>query len=254
MRTLRQIVEKLLVGGNHPASVLWNQWNLRRSRHLYGRFESLQDVFSHHYRENTWRSEESVSGPGSTLGYTENLRSELPLVLDRLGARRILDAPCGDYNWFGRIPRSSEVHYLGADIVEPLIDANREAHENENTRFEVLDITHDSLPAADLWIVRDCLQHLSNEDIFRALRRFFRSEIDYVLASTHTECRHNADIASGGYRYVNLELPPFAFGPPILSIDDWIEGYPVKTMSLWKREPLARLLADSAVAREWFRL
>src|SRR5204862_8116349 len=102
------------------------------------------------------------SGAGSTLEYTQSLRRELPLLVHRLGVKRVLDAPCGDYNWFRLIQRNPDIHYVGADIVKPLILQNREHYENETTTFIHLDITRNRLPDADLWLCRDCLMHLSN--------------------------------------------------------------------------------------------
>ena len=84
-------------------------------------------VFTHHFNTNRWENDESVSGPGSTLETTEKVRMQLPPLLERLEVHTILDAPCGDYNWFRLIPRS-DVSYIGGDIVEPLIQRNQELY------------------------------------------------------------------------------------------------------------------------------
>ena len=42
---------------------------------------SLEDRFTQIYRGNWWLSDESVSGPGSTLETTEDIRAFLPSLL-----------------------------------------------------------------------------------------------------------------------------------------------------------------------------
>jgi hypothetical protein len=202
-------------------------------------------LFTEYFRQNYWRNEESVSGPGSTIEYTENIRKELPRLLERFKIRRILDAPCGDYNWFQAMNCPQGMEYTGGDIVEELIEQNQLKYGSERTSFITLDITTDSLPQADLWLCRDCLFHFSYVDIFKALANLLRSDIQYLLTSVHPDCTLNTDITTGGARQLNLELPPFRLCQPLLYIDDWIPGYTVRRMGLWSRSMIADSLASS---------
>jgi len=61
--------------------------------------DSIEDRFTEIYKSNYWGSKESVSGIGSTLIYTENLRSKLPDLFQLYSIKSIFDAPCGDFNW-----------------------------------------------------------------------------------------------------------------------------------------------------------
>ncbi|MCH8896463.1 MAG: class I SAM-dependent methyltransferase [Proteobacteria bacterium] len=212
----------------------------RRSR-LLERAGDTEDRFTAIYKQNQWKNEESRSGEGSTLEYTRNIRKEIPLLIERYGFKTILDAPCGDYHWFQHIERAQDTQYLGADIVEPLIAANQENFGNENTRFVHLDIITWKLPDADLWLCRDCLFHLSYDDIFSVIDNFLNSNIRYLLTSTHPDCDRNIDIPTGHFRLLNLELLPFSFCKPILTIDDWIEGMPVRYLALWEKKDLAAM-------------
>jgi hypothetical protein len=162
-----------------------------------------------------------------------------------LNVRTILDAPCGDYNWFRLIPRSEDIQYIGGDIVEPLVARNRSLFANANTLFVKLDIIKDPLPAADLWLCRDCLFHFSYKDIFRTLQNFLRSEIRFLLTSTYTECLENGDLPTGSFRQINLELPPLSFCRPLRYIEDWIQGWPVRKLGLWEKQTLADALATN---------
>lgn len=222
----------------------------------YGRFRLNQmarsypdagEFFSHIYRTNLWGSEESASGPGSTLEYTKNLRQQLPALFRQLEAESLLDAPCGDYNWFSHVERPPSLRCFGADIVPELVARNQRLYGNETTSFAVLDIRSDALPQVDLWLCRDALFHFSNRDVFLTIQNFLNSGIPYLLTSSHSECLANDDIPTGSFRQLNLERAPFNFCRPEQYIDDWIAGYPVRKLCLWKREELRRCLeANSA--------
>jgi hypothetical protein len=209
------------------------------------RLDKAKDIFSHYYQQNKWGDQESVSGPGSTIEYTENIRKKIPQLVDSLGVSVILDAPCGDYNWFRLIEWKTDISYIGGDIVEALIERNQAKYANDNARFIPLNIIEDALPDADLWLCRDCLFHLSNSAIGAVITNFLNSNIDYLLTSTHPNCTKNTDIPTGLFRLLNLQLPPFSFGPPLQVIDDWIEGFPVRQLALWERETLKRNLASN---------
>ena len=211
----------------------------------FARIGNARKVFRKHYEVNGWGSDESVSGPGSTIQYTENIRRMIPQLVKDLEAHVILDAPCGDYNWFRMIHWETEINYIGGDIVEPLVERNQSLHGSKNKKFVCLDIMHDVLPRADVWLCRDCLFHLPNRGVMLAVENFLNSDIRYLLTTTHFNCDRNYDIRTGAFRLLNLELPPFSFCKPIRVIDDWIEGYPPRRLALWERNTLADSLASN---------
>lgn len=204
----------------------------RRGRKL-ARIGGTEERFTHIYERNKWKNVESRSGAGSTLEYTENIRREIPRLLRDFGIATMLDAPCGDYHWFRHVDRPG-VAYVGGDIVRALVDRNQQEFGDDDTRFVHLDITRDSLPAADLWMCRDCFIHLSFELIDAALRNFERSRIRYLLVSTYPDVTRNDDIPTGHARNLNLLLPPFGFGAPLTTIDDSIEGFDRRVLGLWE--------------------
>ena len=208
------------------------------------------NIFDYYYQNNTWGDSESVSGPGSTLAYTENIRTKIPELVEELGVFIILDSPCGDFNWFRAIEWNRSISYIGADIVKPLIDKNQLLYGDAIKRFISLDITNDKLPQADLWLCRDCLFHLSYKDIAIAIQNFLTSDIRYILTSNHQNCTKNKDITTGSFRLLNLELPPFNLGKPIMVIDDWIEGFPERQLCLWERNTLINKLGSDKKFQE----
>lgn len=221
------------------------------SRWRYGRFKkevltlnSPEDRFTWIYQNNHWISDESASGLGSTLQYTENLRRELPGLFERFSIRRIFDAPCGDFNWMRHLLQTvgPRVSYTGGDIVRPLIDAHNEHYSSDTVRFIHIDLITGTLPQADLMICRDCLFHLSFADTRSVLRNFLDSGIPYLLTTTHTHLEDfsNKDIATGDFRLINLYAAPYHFPrDPLMVIQDWVAPDPERTMCLWSRDQVA---------------
>lgn len=196
-----------------------------------------QDRFTYIFRSRLWSSS-SVSGPGSESVQTQQLRDQLPGVLDRFGVRALLDLPCGDFGWLSAVDLDVE-RYIGADIVTDLVKMNAERFRDDPVReFRVLDLTGDPLPKTDLVLCRDCLVHLSFADIERALRNLRRSGSRYLLTTTFTELGTNTDIATGDWRPLNLCREPFGFPEPLAVL---VEGcteengaYADKSLGLWE--------------------
>jgi hypothetical protein len=188
-------------------------------------------VFTDIYRRNGWANAESASGRGSTLAYTEVVRRELPRLLEELGARSLLDAPCGDFNWMRHVALG-DVAYVGADVVAEVVERNRREYGGARRSFLALDLTRDPLPRADVILCRDCLIHLSYADALSALDNFRRSGARHLLATTHTSVRENADAETGGWRPLNLQLPPFGLpAPERLVVENAEQG---KCLGLWR--------------------
>jgi hypothetical protein len=210
----------------------------------------IKEIFTYYYQHNAWGNQESVSGVGSTLEYTETIRKELPSLLEKYKFKSFLDAPCGDYNWMQVMGRPLGLEYIGGDIVDEMIVQNQKKYGNEHTTFIQLDITADPLPAVDVWMCRDCLFHFSYDDIFKTLANFLRSDVKYLLTSVHTACTANTDIETGDARLLNLELPPFGLCKPIEYIDDWIPGYHERKMGLWTKSMVAESLASRPILHQ----
>ena len=215
-------------------------------RRLIGRPTPMERAFTTVFHANTWQCEESRSGMGSTIARTATIRAELPALLARLEAQSLLDAACGDFNWM-RLLTLPVARYVGVDVVRPLIRQNRRRHAAPGRAFHVADITADRLPRCDAVLCRDCLIHLSFADIARALRNLRSSGARTLIATNHPMLATHADIASGGFRTVNLHLPPFDLPAPQLRvIENETAG---KTLDVWPFAMLPPLdLASEAVA------
>lgn len=189
------------------------------------------------------RNNESVSGQGSTLFYTETLRKALPMVLRGLKVKRLLDAPCGDFNWMRHVDLDA-IQYMGLDIVEKVVEHNQTNYTSPSHTFAQADITKDRLPDADLMLCRDCLMHLPYKYCWDFLENFADSRISYLLTTTHANPRNQDIERAGGFHLLNLRMPPFAFPDSPVLLHDWIRGarWPERYLGLWPREDVLQVL------------
>ena len=177
------------------------------------RKETFQDI----YKNNRWGSAQFeysscdfFSGVGS---YADELVNPYVSLVDELvsekGVRKISDLGCGDFNIGRRIaPLVDE--YIGCDIVPELIERNKIRFSNDRCRFVCLDIVDDDLPEADLCLIREVFQHLSNKELMQVLPKL--AQYKYVLITgtiTISEEGFNREISHGGYHSVSLENVPF---------------------------------------------
>ena len=172
---------------------------------------------------------------------TEKLRRELPGLLQEIGARTLLDAPCGDFNWMKDTQLGVE-QYIGADIIPDLITRNRELYGGDETQFLLLDLTRDKLPRADVILSRDCLIHFSYRHITAAIKNFKRSGSTYLLTNSYPAWTQNENIRTGDFRVLNLTLPPFNFPAPLKYINEKLPEEEAqfygKILGLWKLSDL----------------
>lgn len=175
--------------------------------------------FSNIYNNNLWGSQESVSGRGSILEETEEIRKKIPTILDEYDINSLLDVPCGDFNWMKHVDLKN-INYIGGDIVPDIIKKNKVKYEAPNKIFRIIDITTDELPRADLVLCRDCFVHLSYKDIFSALQNIKKSGSKYLLTTSFINRMRNKNIFTGGWRPINLRIEPFKFPKPKKIIDE----------------------------------
>jgi hypothetical protein len=197
-------------------------------------FRHSKGLFTYYYKTNKWGNSESVSGSGSTINATKTIRFEIPKLIREYEIRTILDAPCGDYNWFRLLTLDPEIEYTGGDIVEELVLNNKKNYEHAKRKFVKLDIINDKIPTSDLWLCRDVLIHLSNKDATEVIFNLKNSRIKYFLSTTFPDIKENCDIHTGEYHAVNLEIPPFNFPSPLKYIDDSDAELKGKKLGFWR--------------------
>jgi hypothetical protein len=201
----------------------------------------METIFTNILQFFSQAGHESSSGPGSSVLQTRQIRQQLPRVIKDLGVRTLLDAPCGDFNWMSHVKLGVR-EYIGIDVVPQLVARNNENFGGPHRRFVRLDLTQESLPAADLILCRDCLVHFSYEHIFQALHNLKQSGSRYLLTTTFVWESSNREIVTGDWRPLNLQLYPFDLPQPLTIIDEkcteYKGRYADKSLGLWKIDDL----------------
>jgi hypothetical protein len=218
-----------------------NQKNELKIRKIL-EIEDIEARFKAIYQNNLWGNAESVSGPGSTLVYTSKLRAALPNLIIKYNIKSIFDAPCGDLNWMGPILSKLNIHYIGGDIVEELIEVNKKKYQTSTTSFIHINLVSEAFPYADLLVCRDCLFHLCYRDTLRLLENYVDAGIPYLLVTTHkTETMFaNRDITTGDYRLMDIFAAPYFFPlNPSERIDDWEIPGPAREVCLFNHEQVS---------------
>ncbi|HAM14302.1 MAG TPA: hypothetical protein DCP91_00255 [Eggerthellaceae bacterium] len=180
--------------------------------------KTRQEAFQYIYKNDGWgylRLEDApddfYSGPGS---YAAELVEPYVILVKELvaemGIKTIVDLGCGDFNVGSRIAPLVD-DYTGCDIVPELVARNNRIFSDDGCRFVCLDMVDDNLPPADLCLIREALQHLSNEEVLQILPKL--RQYKFVLITEGVEMSRgacNSDVPHGSYRGISLEDPPFS--------------------------------------------
>jgi SAM-dependent methyltransferase len=186
--------------------------------------ECASSEFERIYRTSQWQSR-SRSGPGSLPELNVSYLQLLPTILVEHNIKSVVDIGCGDwtlyqsaFDWY-----SSGVNYVGIDVVPELVDQLNKLHRRDNVEFRCGDVFGADLPEADLYILKDVLQHWPNDRIARFLPQLKRCR--FALITNDVEMRppreplirklirrrpfKNVDTSIGGYRPLRLREAPF---------------------------------------------
>lgn len=157
--------------GRDPADIRhYAEWKKYQSMDLAAIFGTI-------YAEARWGRD-----PDHPEGYFSGSGSHNPAIIDAYVAAirefaaqfgsppSVADLGCGDFHVGARL-RGAFGAYTACDVVPGLIEHNRQRYGALGVDFRALDITSDDLPHADVLLVRQVLQHLSNRDIAGFVRR-----------------------------------------------------------------------------------
>jgi hypothetical protein len=183
---------------------------------------NLQQRFSKVYEQNLWGDSESRSGPGSRRdsGQAVHAISVLNRLCSEHGISSISDIPCGDFNWFHDfLYPNPGIAYTGYDIVPSLITRNRRIF---RYNFDLLDVSSQIPPPADLIFCKDLFNHLIYRSIANSLLNMIASKSRFLLVSNNFNYIENVDLIDNvdtqtehGSRHFDLTLAPFYFPTPI---------------------------------------
>ncbi len=203
-----------------PESV--RHWRFRRAtirtRKAYaGR--PVRETFVDIYHGNVWggTAGEFFSGGGSDDSTTpEYIRAVNRFISEHDDVASLVDLGCGDFRVGSML--TSGVSYVGVDIVPDLIDHNTDRYGGDRVQFQCLNMIEDTLPPGDLGLIRQVLQHLSNEQVGRVLAACRRYK--YLIVTEHQPSPHRGNVPNldkpvgpdtrlADRSGIYIDLPPF---------------------------------------------
>lgn len=197
-------------------------WRAQRRFGKRSRNMPMQELFAEIYRTNAWGNapgEKFFSGAGSIADFAARYAAWVNRFVAEHHLRRIVDLGCGDFRVGRLLETSGGVHYTGLDIVPDVIRYNQEHFGSANVSFRCANILEDELPEGDLCLIRQVLQHLSNDQVAAVLARC--SQYRYVVitedvytgaaaAAPNLDKPHGWDTRTCSRSGLYLELPPFS--------------------------------------------
>lgn len=212
---MKQLLKAIL-----PTIFVKNVWQIKEIiRDKVNVKRPPRDVFSKIYENARW---EGGSGSGSmataiTEPYIKTITNYLQSVAPN---RTVVDLGCGDM----RVSKHFLKYcgsYVGVDVVPFLINSHNSINwGKDGVSFKCLDIIEDQLPEGDICILRQVLQHLSNQQIQKILKNI-KKKYKVCIVTEHQPSDNpdiipNKDMVQGGkirlYQNsgVYLDKPPFS--------------------------------------------
>lgn len=155
----------------------------------------MKDLFESIYNGDVWGG---GSGEGSTREYCEPLVGFLCEYIAERGVREVCDIGCGDMQWMPEVVRKTGVTYVGIDCVSSVIESAVASGFGPQFQFIEADVNECELPDADLYIVKDVLQHWPSDTARDFLRKFFESRpnADILAVNCNDQTSDSRDICN----------------------------------------------------------
>ena len=198
--------------------------------------DARKALFEAVYAQNVWGHADG-SGHGSTVAYTAGLRRVLAELVASLGVASLIDAGCGAGVWQAafleacRVPAitdsasrtSTVLRYHGVDASATAVARAQGRLAPLGATVSVGDLCRDALPRGfDAVLSRDCLQHMSLEDVALALENMAVCGARWYLLGGYYPGK-NARVGAAYHFDVNLAQAPFSLVPDFVAS----EGNPV---------------------------
>ncbi len=197
---MKNIIKKLIPG-----------WFMRFYISTKNRIKSREEIFNEIYNKNLWGKapdgRQYCSGSGTIDSRVEKYIEILRNFINEFEIKSIFEIGCGDFTIMKSVLGKSDIQYTGTDIVKDLTEYLTASYSKENVRFMHMDaINNEQYPEADLCIIRQVLQHLSNAQISEIIRK--TKKFRFVIITEHVPVnpkQKNDDKITGGYiRLQNL--------------------------------------------------
>ena len=162
-------------------------------------------TFTNIYNKNIWGN---GSGKGSTIRYNKKYIEYLENLIKEKNIKSVLDLGCGDWQ-FSKVVNYDNVNYLGVDCVESVIQYNVKNYKKNNIDFKcnsIFNLDDFFNTDIDLVIIKDVLQHLSDNEIEEVLTKLLKKPFKYLLiTNAYSKEKIKRDV-NNRYRYAKLNV------------------------------------------------
>ena len=222
-----------------------NYWVLPRIHRTY-RNLTLPEVFSRVYETGAWNGDGSqgfCSGSGSGGDAADEYCDKVIEFIRKNRIESVADLGCGDFRVGQKITLETSVKYTGVDIVPSLVERNNAQFGNERVSFRCANLTTGPLPSAQLCLIRQVLQHLSNTEIEAVLGQL--SSYPLALVSEHVpKCPksfnrdkpHGPDVRAYYGSGVFVDKPPFSLKARVVWEDNLDKSSLLRTVLVSGRD------------------
>ena len=202
----------------------------------------MEAVFSDIYERSYWGSNMKAayrgsSGSGSDPDYNRQYIEWLRDFIRDRKIQTVVDLGCGDFRCGPLIYEGIPISYTGLDVYRPLIESLQK--EYPGYTFKHLDFFTDlqEAPGGDLCILKDVLQHWSNQDITAFLDSLIRSrKFRWILVCNCAQQKRVKNIKTGYHRQLSAAFRPLCLFNPTV-----VFRYETKEVSLIDCVVLARI-------------
>jgi hypothetical protein len=194
-------------------------------------FEKERTVFTKIYATSGWGK---GSGNGSNPECTVEYRSFLERFIVMNAVTSVIDIGCGDWQ-SSRYINFNNAHYIGFDLVDAVVEQNNKifGSKDRKVEFRKMPIDPSDLPVAQLLIMKDVLQHMTDRQI-----AFYRDKVfpKYPLCLITNSWQainylHNVEISAGAFRTLDLRVKPYLFKGAYVN-EIWNQWERIRTMGL----------------------
>jgi len=181
-------------------------------------------IFQDVYTQATWGASvipniAGGSGGGSSVESAKTYMEFLENFMKEYDIKSVVDLGSGDWQ-FSRHVNWGDRSYTGIDCVAPVVSAISKQFTKDNIKFMCLDFGHypNDIPNADLYVIKDVLQHWPNELITDFLRKIIQAKkMKYLII---TNCYNQPQFRYcpiGKFEPLNPTLLPLSeFNPKVV--------------------------------------
>ncbi|MBU8893198.1 MAG: class I SAM-dependent methyltransferase [Bacteroidales bacterium] len=206
------------------------KWFMRFYINIKNRNKSPEEIFTEIYNKNLWGKAQDgrqyCSGFGTEDPNVEKYIEILRNFINEFEIKSIFEIGCGDFTVMKSVLSHSDIRYTGSDIVKSLIEYLNASYSNENVKFIHMDaVNSEKYPIADLCIIRQVMQHLSNAQISEIIGKSKKYKFVIITEHVPVNPKHKNDdkITSGYIRMQNhntsgvfLDAFPFSLNCKVL--------------------------------------